>query len=214
MIRLYTHPDSSAARRVEIALELKGLTYESICTVPSADASYRRLNPQCLLPMLDIDGERVAQSLAIIEWLEERFPAPALLPAPPLLRARARAFAQAIVSDLHPLNNRRVRSYLREGFAASVAAVDAWYRHWVREAFAGLESELRDRQHRWRYCFSDEPGLADICLIPQIAKARACGCDLAPYEALLGVEKTCLEQRAFRASGTAAGSSTDDVVCR
>lgn len=196
-LRLYTHPESSAGHRVRIALNLKRVAYECVATTSVDAASYKRMNPQGLIPVLEIDGCPVAQSLAIMELIEELVPQPALLPRDAFLRAQARSFAQLITCDLHPLNNRRVRRYLEEDLLVDEAKRLHWYQHWVSEAFAGLEAELARRPTPWRFCFSDIPGMADACLAPQMEKAREFGCCLSQYPLLNAVDAACREREEF-----------------
>lgn len=183
---------------MQIALNLKQLPFECIAAASIDARSYQRMNPQGLMPVLEIDGRPFAQSLAIMELLEELIPEPALLPRDPLLRAQVRSFAQLIASDLHPLNNRRVRGYIAEHFEADEIRQDNWYRHWVKQAFVSLEADLARRPVAWNFCFADMPGMADACLIPQMQKARDFGCDLSSYRLLNAVDAACREREAFQ----------------
>jgi maleylacetoacetate isomerase len=197
-LRLHTRWQNSAGQRVRIVLNLKGLVYEYVAIAsPSSDA-YRALNPQALMPALEIDGRVVAQSMAIIELLEELWPEPSVQPSDPLLRAEARSFAQLIVADLHPVNNNRVRRYLAETLAADAPQIAGWYRHWVRLAFASLEAQLARRPVHHRFAFGDRPGLADACIVPQVDNARRFGCDLSGYPLLTAIDGACRELEAFR----------------
>lgn len=197
-MRLYTRWQNSAGERVRIALNLKGLAYEYVAVGSLPPGEYRRLNPQGLMPALGVDGRVVAQSTAILEYLEETRPEPALLPADPVLRAEARAFAQLITSDLHPINNNRVRKYLTERLYAEEDAVLAWCHHWTRLALAALEATLAGRRRDWPFCFGDGPGWADLHLAPQMANARRFDCDLSAYPRLLAIDRRCSELDAFR----------------
>ena len=197
-MRLYTRWQNSAGERVRIALNLKGLAYEYVAVGSLPPGGYQRLNPQGLMPALRVGDSVVAQSTAILEYLEETHPHPPLLPADPLLRAEARAFAQLIASDLHPLNNNRVRRYLSERLGADDAAVLAWYRHWTAEALTSLEETLAARRRDWPFCFGDAPGWADLHLSPQMANARRFGCDLSPFPRLRAVDARCAALDAFR----------------
>jgi maleylacetoacetate isomerase len=187
-MKLYTYFRSSAAYRVRIALNLKSIEYESLLLhLTRGGGEHRRsdylsLNPQGLVPLL-IDGEvRIAQSLAIIEYLEETHPEPPLLPRAAAERARVRSLALAIACDIHPLNNLRVLEYLRGPLGLDAAAVNAWYTHWIASGLRALETEAAhaDRRH----LVGSHVTLADICLVPQMYNARRFGCDLAPYPRL------------------------------
>jgi maleylpyruvate isomerase len=196
-MRLYSRWQNSAGERVRIALNLKKLPYEYVPIGSLPKGEYRRLNPQGLLPALGVDGQIIAQSTAILEYLEETVPQPALLPAEPIRRAQARAFAQLITSDLHPINNNRVRVYLSRELGVADEAVLAWYRHWVTVAFVALEGALSARPRQWPFCFGEAPGWADLHLVPQLANARRFECELSPYPRLLAVESACVGLDAF-----------------
>ena len=190
-IALYTLWRSSAAYRVRIALGLKGLVYETRATALMAGehrtASYLERNPEGLVPTL-LDGEQaLAQSLAIIEYLDETHPSPPLLPGDPLGRARVRALAQNIACDIHPLNNLRVLNYLRDPLRCSDEQVQAWYEHWIAEGLRGLEVNALRYSPQRRFLFGDAVSLADVCLVPQMYNARRFKCDLAPYPALRAI---------------------------
>lgn len=197
-LRLHTRYQNSAGERVRIVLNLKGIAYDYVVAPPVTSDDYRRINPQGLLPALEVDGQFVAQSMAIIEFLEEQFPTPSVLPADPIQRARARAFAHHISADLHPVNNRRVRAYLGAEMDQSEAAQLRWYQHWVHVAFAGLETELARRPVAYPFCFGEAPSIADACLVPQMANARRFDCDLAAYPLLVAIDARCRELAAFR----------------
>lgn len=191
MLKLYTLFRSSAAYRVRIALNLKKLEYVAI---PKAlakgehrTAEYLAVNPQGLIPAIEMDGVVLSQSLAIIEYLEERHPTPALLPNSALARAQVRSLALAIACDIHPLNNLRVLNYLRDQLGQGEEGINAWYRHWVNEGFKGLEIELSRHSAQRRYCYGDEVSLADVCLVPQVFNARRFKVDLAPYPTITAI---------------------------
>jgi len=203
-IRLHGYWRSSAAWRVRIALNLKDLAWESAPVHLLRDGGEQRkpaflaLNPQGLLPALEIDGRVLTQSLAIIEYLEETRPAPPLLPSDPAGRARVRSLAQLVASDIHPLNNLRVLQYLRDELGVDDAHRDEWYRHWIIEGLNALETRLTSEPEAGRFCHGDVPGLADCCLVPQLYNARRYRCDLDAYPTLLRVESACGQLEPFR----------------
>jgi maleylpyruvate isomerase len=201
MLKLYSYCRSSAAYRVRIALEIKGLEWQSIPVnlLKSEQVSdeYRKINPQALVPTLLIDQQLLSQSLAIIEWLEERFPTPALLPFEPLVKAQVRALAYQIAIDIHPLNNLRVLSYLRSEFGIDETHKNQWYRHWIEEGFTALERTLVLAACNGRFCLGNKPTLADICLVPQVYNARRFNCDLTEYPLILSVWNHCASLPAF-----------------
>ncbi len=197
-MQLFTQWRNSAGERVRIALHLKRIDYEYIAVGRLPAGEYARLNPQGLMPALRIGGQVIAQSTAILEFLEETWPVPALLPGDPIMRARARGFAQLITSDLHPLNNNRVRRFLAGRMGASAAMVQEWYRHWLATAFAALEASLATMPDDTPFCFGDEPGWADLHLAPQIANARRFDCDLTPYPRLCAVDARCSLREEFQ----------------
>jgi maleylacetoacetate isomerase len=190
-MQLYTFFRSSAAFRVRIALNLKGQRYDSIGKVFANNehraADYLALNPQGLIPALATDGTVLSQSLAIIEYLDERYPTPPLLPADPIGRAQVRSMAMAIACDIHPLNNLRVLNYLRGELGQTEEVVNKWYRHWITAGFEGLEVEARRHSRAQRYCFGDAVSLADVCLLPQMFNARRFKTDLTPFPTLVAI---------------------------
>ena len=203
-LQLYTYFRSSAAYRARIALKYKGLDYEPISVhlrrkEHRADA-YRQLNPQALVPALDDDGMIIPQSLAMIEYLEEIQPEPALLPSSPQDRATVRAMAQLIACEIHPLCNLRILVYLKDQLDQDEAHVDAWYRHWIAEGFGSLETMISRNSGDGEHCFGSSITLADVCLVPQVLNARRFGCDLEPYPALLRVDAALSEQDVFAAT--------------
>lgn len=195
-LRLFTRYQNSAGQRVRIALNLKGLDYDYVAVTSPQDPDYLAINPQGLIPVLVVDGTAVAQSLAIIDLIEDLHPEPALLPDDPLLRAQVRGFAQLITSDLHPINNNRVRRYLTDRLGVSTAAMSDWYAHWLATAFKGLEAQLAAQPPN-AFGFGASPGLAEICLVPQMDNARRFGCDLGAYPKLVRVDAACREFAAF-----------------
>jgi maleylacetoacetate isomerase len=203
-MRLYSYFRSSAAYRVRIALNLKGLSAETLPVHLVRDGgqqhspAYRSINPQGLVPALVVDGQTIAQSLAIIEYLDEVQPAPALLPGSALDRAQIRAFALAIACDIHPLNNLRVLQHLKREFAQDQAGTDAWSRGWIGTGFAALEQTVALRGGA--FCFGDTPTLADIVLVPQMFNARRVQLDLTPYPTLQRIDAQCQALDAFAAA--------------
>jgi maleylacetoacetate isomerase/maleylpyruvate isomerase len=170
-MRLYNYFRSSASFRVRIALELKGLAYEYVPVHlgrgEQRQPAYREVASHGLVPVLEIDGHRLSQSMAIIEFLDERYSSPALLPSDPLGRSRVRALAQSIACEIHPLNNLRVLKYLVDDLKASEAAKNQWYRHWVRSGLEAFEQQLCEHS-AGPFCWGDSPSLADCLLVPQI----------------------------------------------
>ena len=196
-MKLYTFFRSSASYRVRIALNLKGLTYEQVPIHlrrgggEQFAASYKTMNPQALVPAFENDGRILTQSLAIIEYLEERHPKPALLPADPADRALARSMALIIACEVHPIQNLRVLVHLKNNMQQSDDDLNRWARHWIDLGLSALEQIVVSSSGRSKFCFSDSPTLADICLVPQLANARRFGCDLSVYPTLLQIEKSC-----------------------
>jgi maleylacetoacetate isomerase len=190
-MKLYTFFRSSAAYRVRIALNLKRIDYDSIPKAFAKNehraAEYLALNPQGLIPTLDDDGAILSQSLAIIEYLNEKYPTPALLPADLQDRAHLRSMALAVACDIHPLNNLRVLNYLRQQLKQDDEAVNAWYRHWVSAGFEGLEQQVRRHSKRERFCFADAVSLADVLLVPQMFNARRFQTDLTRFPTLVAI---------------------------
>lgn len=197
-LTLFTQSRNSAGERVRIALNLKGLAYEYVSVASMDAADYRRINPQGLMPALKVGEAIIAQSSAILEYLEEVHPERPLLPADPIERAQARAFSCLISADTHPLCNYRVRKYLAQEMNASDEAVLAWYRHWVTTSFASLEELLARRANAYAYCFGDNPGWADLHVVPAVENARRFQCDLSAFPRLVEIERRCSELEAFR----------------
>ena len=203
-MKLYSFFRSSASYRVRIALNLKGLAYE---TVPvhltrgggeQLAPAYLELNPQALVPVLQDGKQLLSQSLAIIEYLDEIHPQPPLMPGTPAARARVRALAQAVACDLHPLNNTRVMNYLAGPMGLGDDAKRTWYHHWIAVGLQPLEAMLAGSRETGKFCHGDIPGLADCCLVPQLANARRFKCDVSPYPTLLAIEKNCQALEAFQ----------------
>ncbi len=201
MLKLHNYFRSSAAYRVRIALNLKDLSYEylpvHLVKGEQRAERYRAINPQALVPLLIDDGEKISQSMAIIEYLDEKVPHPPLLPATPEGRARVRSIAQAIACDIHPLNNLRVLKYLVGTLGASEDAKNDWYRHWIEVGLSALETEIAADKHTGAFCHGDTPTMADICLVPQLANARRSSIAIDPYPTLARIEAHCLALDAF-----------------
>ena len=201
-MKLYDYFRSSAAYRVRIALNLKGVAPERafvhLRRNDQRSDDYLALNPQGLVPMLVADdGAILTQSLAIIEFLDEAYPAPPLLPAAPTERARVRGIALEIACDIHPLNNLRVLQYLKNTLGVSEEQKDAWYKYWIDVGLEALETRLARDAATGRFCHGDTPTLADICLVPQLANARRMNIDVAPYPTLTRIEAAAISLPAF-----------------
>jgi maleylacetoacetate isomerase len=200
-VKLYDFWRSSAAYRVRIAFNLKGLTYESIPTDLTAGAqrteAYLAENPQGLVPMLDADGARISQTLAIIDWLDSKHPEPRLIPADPLARAAELSKALAIIADIHPINNLRVLKYLKNELGLDQDAIDQWIRHWISTGFASLEAMVDPGKP---FLSGDAPGLADCCLVPQMYNARRFETQLEAFPKLVRIDAACTALPAFMAA--------------
>jgi maleylpyruvate isomerase len=203
-LKLYGYFRSSAAYRVRIALALKGLAYEYLAVHlrkgEQDAAEYRELNPNALVPTLVDDRGTFTQSLAIIEYLDERHPEPPLLPHTPEARSRVRAIALAIACDIHPLDNLRVLRYLMRTLGNSEETKDAWYRHWIDVGLSALEAQLVRDPATGEFCHGGMPTLADCCLVPQLANARRAGIPLEAYPTLTRIEANCNALPAFLAA--------------
>lgn len=199
-MKLYSYYRSSAAYRVRIALNLKGLPYDYVAVnllhSEQKSEEYMARNPQGLLPALELEGgEVLAQSVAILEWLEESVPEPALLPSDPLPRARVRSLVNNIVCDIHPLNNLSIMNYLRKELGASDEGVHRWYCKWVDRGFSAIEQNLADNMGDC--CFGDQPTLADVCLIPQVYNAYRFKVPMESYPNIRQVVQHCNSLEAF-----------------
>lgn len=209
MLQLYTYFRSSASYRVRIALHLKGLPFESVPIHLLRDggqqhgAAYQRINPAELVPALMDGGHAVTQSLAILEYLDETHPMPALLPADALGRARVRALAQTIACEIHPLNNLRVLQYLERDLQVDEATKADWYRHWITLGFTALESLLAQSPETGTFCHGHTPGLADCCLVPQVANSRRFDTPLEAFPTIRRIEEACLALEAFQRAAPA-----------
>ncbi len=200
-MKLYGFFRSSAAFRVRIGLNLKAIPYDSIAVdLRSGEQfsdDYRVINPQSRVPCLISGDDPLIQSMAILEYLDETHPEPPFLPAEPVGRARVRGLANIIACDIHPLNNLAVLEYLRHEMKVEKDGVQGWYRNWVGRGFDALEALLAGSAACGRFCHGDAPGLADICLVPQVFNARRFDCDLAPYPTLMRVFEACMTIEAF-----------------
>ena len=203
-MQLYSYFRSSAAYRVRIALHLKGLAFD---TIPvhllrnggeQHSSAYRALNPSELVPTLVDQGLALGQSVAILEYLEEAYPTPALLPLERAQRAQVRAVVQTVACDIHPLNNLRVLQYLEHTLHIPQGLRDDWYRNWVLQGLTTLETLLAPT--RGDFCFGDQPTLADCCLVPQMANARRFSTPLDAFPTLVRIDAHCRALPAFAAA--------------
>lgn len=199
---LHDYFRSSAAYRVRIALNLKGIDYDrqsvNLATGEQKQAAYRSLNPQGFVPMLEIDDLKLTQSLAIAVYLDQKFPDPPLMPRDPADGAHVRALAMTVACDIHPLNNLRVLKYLGGTLGATQEERDAWYAHWVTEGLAALEALAAPRAGA--FLFGDAPTLADVCLVPQLYNARRFAVPIAPYPSLRRADESASAHPAFAAA--------------
>lgn len=198
-MRLYDYWRSSAAYRVRLALNFKGLSYEQgpvdLRTDAQHSPDFLEINPQGLVPVLEDEGVVLTQSLPILNYLEERYPEPALLPKDLPGRAKSRAITVAIACEIHPLNNLRVLQYLERELKLDEARRLQWYRHWVAEGFGPIEATLA--RSAGDFSVGDAPSLADVCLVPQVYNARRYECDLTPYPTIRRIDERCRQIEAF-----------------
>ena len=201
-MKLYSFFRSGTSHRLRIALNLKGIATNYAAIDLRVDEQqkedFKAINPQGLVPALDTGEQVLIQSPAIIEWLEEKHPTPALLPAGADARARVRALAAMVGCDIHPINNRRILQTLRKQFGANEDAINAWCGHWISEGFDAYEALIAADKTRGRFSFGDTPTLADVYLIPQVESARRFKVDLTKWPQIMAVEKACLELEAFQ----------------
>ena len=202
-MKLYDYAYSSAGYRVRIAMNLKDIVCErsTINLVKDGgqqhSAVYKAVNPQELIPALEVDGRVIGQSLAIIEYLDETYPTPPLLPSYPLERARVRQIAYEVACDIHPVNNLRVRQHLKSLGHADDEIMAKWYAHWITIGFTALETTLSQSKDTGAFCHGDAPTLADICLVPQMANAYRFKVAVDKFPTLVRIDKTCRELKAF-----------------
>jgi maleylacetoacetate isomerase len=204
-MRLFGYFRSSAAFRVRIALNLKGLAYEDgfihLRRGDQRAAAYLAVNPQGLVPALEIDGQTLTQSTAIVEYLDETHPEPPFLPADAADRARVRALTAIVACDIHPINNLRVLRYLNRPLGNDQAAIETWYNHWIATGFEAFEQLLTAKDERaGGFCHGDRPGLADIALVPQVVNSERYCLDLSPYPTISRIYRNCMQLDAFAAA--------------
>jgi len=201
-MKLYGYFRSSASYRVRIALNMKGLDYDQVSVHLAKGKQYDRefsaISPQNLVPVLEDDGQLLYQSLAIIQYLEEKFPEPRLLPKDSPGRNRVRSLALISACEIHPLNNTRVLGYLTDTLKVTDEQKNAWYRHWVTVGFTALEKRLATEQETGMFCHGDTPGFADLTLVPQVANANRFKVDLTPFPAIRRINDECLKLEPFR----------------
>lgn len=212
-MKLYTYFRSSASYRVRIALACKGLAHEAeYVSLPKGEHQadkFRAVNVQGLVPALEDGGRVFIQSLAIMEYLEERYPKPPLLPASPADRAYVRAVSQIVACELHPVNNLRTLKYIRQAYGLDEDGVNAWYRHWIADGFTMLEAYLNRERRFGKHCYGDMVTMADCCLVPQVFNAKRYECDLAPYPTIVRLFDESMKLDAF--SSTQPSKQADAV---
>ncbi|ENU91132.1 maleylacetoacetate isomerase [Acinetobacter vivianii] len=200
-MKLYSFFRSGTSHRTRIILNLKGLNYEmeyvSLAKNEHHQSEFKALNPQGFVPVLDTGSERLLQSPAIIEWLEEQYPEPALLPTDALAKEKVRAIAALIGCDIHPLNNKRVLEYLRQ-LGLDESQVNAWCARWIQDGFSALEHILERDQNRGKFCYGKQPTIADAYLVPQVVSAQRFNLDLSAYPLIHEVYQHCMTLEAFQ----------------
>jgi maleylpyruvate isomerase len=201
-MKLYSFFRSGTSHRLRIALNLKGIPTDYAAIDLRVDEqqkeAFKAINPQGLVPALDTGEQVLIQSPAIIEWLEEKHPTPALLPAGADARARVRALAAMVGCDIHPINNRRILQTLRKQFGANEDAINAWCGHWISEGFDAYEALIAADKTRGRFSFGDTPTLADVYLVPQVESARRFNVDMNRWPLISAIDKACGELEAFK----------------
>jgi maleylacetoacetate isomerase len=215
-MRFYTYFRSGTAHRTRIALNLKGIApepvYIDLLKGDQRQESYRSRNPEGLLPLLEVDGARISQSLAIIEYLDQIHPEPPLLPQDPLAAARVRSLALVCACDIHPLTNLRVLKFLKRSLNVDDEGRERWARHWLEEGLGVLERRLSTEPETAAFAHGDRPSLADVCLVPQVVGARRWNVDLAPFPTVRRIYDTCLKIDAFAQAMPARQSDADEAA--
>jgi maleylpyruvate isomerase len=207
-MKLYSFFRSGTSHRLRIALNLKGLEYEQISVDLRRDqhlcGDYAAINPQQLVPAMDVDGRILTQTPAIIEWLEERYPTPPLLPSDPLSRAHVRALAAVIGCDIHPINNKRVLDTLKRRFHADQTAVETWCATWIDAGFDAYEKLILSAGQSGLFCFGGTPTIADVYLVPQLENARRFNIDTSRWPTLAAIGAACMNLEAFQRAAPSA----------
>ena len=204
MVKLFGYFRSSAAYRVRIALNLKNIEWQSETIHLTKNGgeqfseAYQKLNPQSLLPTLEDDGNYFTQSLAILEYIEEAYPDPPLLPTLPTQRARVRSIALAVACDIHPINNLRVLKYLSQELKLDQVQKTTWYRHWISAGLGAIETMLTQHSETGEFCHGSSVSLADICLVPQVFNANRFDCDMSAYPTITHINDACLSMKEFQ----------------
>jgi maleylpyruvate isomerase len=204
MVKLFGYFRSSAAYRVRIALNLKNIEWQSEIIHLTKNGGeqfsefYQNLNPQSLLPTLEDDGNYFTQSLAILEYIEEVYPDPPLLPTLPTQRAHVRSIALAVACDIHPINNLRVLKYLTQELKIDEVQKTAWYRHWISTGLGAIETMLTQHPETGKFCHGSSVSLADICLVPQVFNANRFDCDMAAYPTITRINDACISMKEFQ----------------
>ena len=206
-MKLHNFFRSGTSHRLRIALNLKGLSYDYVAVDLRREQhqgeAFRKLNPQGLVPALEVDGQVLTQTPAILEWLEERCPLPALLPADAEARQRVRTLAALIGCDIHPVNNRRILEALRRDFGADEAAVNRWCGRWIADGFDAIEALIAADAHPGDFCVGPTPTLADVYLVPQVESARRFGVDISRWPRIAAIDAACSQLEAFRRASPA-----------